>query len=143
MLTFALLASTQVQAAKIKATKNIVDGINYQLNEKKQLAVVIKSAEPYVGDIVIPEKITVDSITFYVEEISSSAFSDCTGMTSIQFPKTIKKIGSAAFKNCTSLSEVVLPEKITEIESNLFEGCTSLASVTIPEKVNKIGGSSK
>ena len=54
MLVFVLMASTQVQAISIKATKNIVDGINYQLNPKKEQAIVIKNSEPYVGDIVIP-----------------------------------------------------------------------------------------
>ena len=115
MLLFVLMASTQVQAASIKSSKNIVDGINYQLNAKKQTATVIKNVEPYVGDIVIPEKITVDSLTFYVEEIASGAFAESTGMTSIQIAKTVCKIGSDAFKNCTSLTEITIPEKISEL----------------------------
>ena len=94
----ALLALTICSSASaidiIKSKKNIVDGINYQLNAKKELAVVVKNAQPYVGDIVIPEKITVDTITYYVEEIDAGAFLNCSGMTSISIPKTVTKIGS-------------------------------------------------
>ena len=72
----ALIASLSVNAIdiKIKKDKTVVDGIFYNVNLKKQQAVVVRGQEAYVGDIVIPEKITVDSVTCYIEEIGSGAF---------------------------------------------------------------------
>ncbi|MBR6455862.1 MAG: hypothetical protein IKS72_02890, partial [Prevotella sp.] len=47
--------------ATVKAQKKIVvDGIGYQVNVKKESAIVVKKAEPYMGDIVIPERVMVD-----------------------------------------------------------------------------------
>ena len=93
---------------KLKRDKAVVDGINYQLNAKKESATVVKNTEPYLGDIVIPEKITVDSITFFVEEIASGAFSNCPGLTSVSIPRTVTKIGSDIFKGCSSIAEITL-----------------------------------
>ena len=68
MLMLALIASLSVNAIdiKIKKDKTVVDGIFYNVNLKKQQAVVVRGQEAYVGDIVIPEKITVDSVTCYI-----------------------------------------------------------------------------
>ena len=106
---------------KFGKNKAIIDGIAYQINIKKETATVVKGNEPYIGDIVIPEKITLDSITCYVEEIGAGAFSGSSGMTSIALPSIITKIGAEAFKGCSSITSVTIPAKITEIASGMFE----------------------
>ena len=84
ILSFCLFAFLPFHASAIdvKGKKNsaVVDGISYQLNAKKETAIVVKSPDIYSGDLVIPEKIEVDSLTFYVEEIAASAFEKATGV---------------------------------------------------------------
>jgi hypothetical protein len=124
---------------KLKKDKATVDGVTYAINAKKQTAQVVKGQEPYVGDIVIPEKVVVDSVTLYVEEIASGAFKACPGLTSVTIPECITKIGSSAFEGCSSLTEVTLPSRIKELPSDLFKSCASLTRVNMSDAVNKMG----
>jgi hypothetical protein len=72
--------------------------------------------------------------------ISSGAFRECSGLSSITIPNGVKFIGSEAFSGCTSLLSVDIPVGVTSIENGTFSGCSSLTSVTIPEGVTNIGG---
>lgn len=105
---------------------------------------------------VIPNSIT---------SIGNKAFSNCSGLTSIEIPKSIKSIGSEAFSGCRSLKQIrwnsenceSLPSKGVfydcPIESFVFGGsvrsipsyCCSkistLTSVEIPNGVVSIGNS--
>ena len=72
------------------------------------------------GDITIPS--TVDTI-------GGSAFSDCTGLTSVTIPNSVPYIGGSAFYNCTGLTSVTIPNSVTSIGSGAFSGCSGLTTV--------------
>jgi len=72
------------------------------------------------------------------KRIASSAFSGCTGLTSITIPESVTSIGYKAFGDCTGLSSIVIPESVTNIDMYAFSGCTSLKSITIPGSVENI-----
>lgn len=74
-----------------------------------------------------------------VSSIGKSAFLDCTGLTGITVPESIKIIEESAFKNCTGLVNIQLFEGLTEIGDSAFMDCTSLASALIPDSVASIG----
>jgi len=74
-----------------------------------------------------------------VTSIGSSAFSYCSGLTSVTFH--CNSIGSW-FRGLTSIKEVVIGEEVTTIGDNAFYGCTGLTSITIPNSVTSIGNSS-
>jgi hypothetical protein len=65
-----------------------------------------------------------------VTMIEGSAFSRCTGLTSITIPSSVTSIGSDAFYNCTSLVSVTIPNSVTSIGWGTFSGCTSLTGIT-------------
>ncbi len=79
------------------------------------------------GDIVIPEG---------VESIADYAFSG-TSITSVTFPKSLKKLGKSAFSSCYNLKNIVIPEGITTIPANAFQYC-QFEGVTIPDSVTQI-----
>ena len=137
-----LVLSTSLTAGsidiKLKKDQAVVDGITYTINTKKQTASVVKGQELYVGDIVIPDKIVVDSVTCYVESISPNAFKGCPGLTSIVIPDGILKIGNSAFEGCASLTEITLPGRIQEIPAELFKDCSSLTTIILPEGLKKM-----
>ena len=74
-----------------------------------------------------------------VTSIGSSAFYDCSSLTSVVIPEGVTSISTSAFSNCSSLTSVVIPEGVTSIGSSAFSRCSSLTSVTIPSSVTSIG----
>ncbi len=74
-------------------------------------------------------------------EIKSSAFSGCTGLTSVTIPSSVTTMGSGVFSGCTSLTSASFPSALTTIEAQTYYGCTNLTSVTIPNNVTTIGAS--
>lgn len=71
--------------------------------------------------------------------IDSRAFYDCSFITKIMLPDTIKEIGNSAFGYCTSLQTIKIPA-CTRILDSVFIGCTSLKEVTLPDGLISIGG---
>ena len=93
-------------------------GDNLYLNEDK------------IMDLTIPNSVT---------NIGSSAFSGCSGLTSVTIPNSVTNIGPAAFSGCSGLTSVTIPNSVTNIGSSAFSGCSGLTSVTIPDSVTSIG----
>lgn len=118
----------------IQAQKVTVDGINYYLCSDKTAEVTTSNV---TGDIVIPEKITVDGVEYPVTGIGFQAFMDCKTLTSVAMP-SVTSIGWEAFRYCSSLNSVDMPS-VKSISGCVFEGCSSLTSVTMPS-VTSIGG---
>ena len=54
----------------------------------------------YTGKVVIPEFVTYNGKTYPVTSIGESAFSGCTGLTSITIPNSVTSIGGSAFYKC-------------------------------------------
>lgn len=78
------------------------------------------------GNVVIPEGVT---------KIDYSAFSGCTGLTSISIPDSVMGIGGWAFSDCSSLTSINIPDSVTEIGWGVFRGCIGLTSINIPDAV--------
>lgn len=72
-------------------------------------------------------------------EIKSSAFSGCTGLTSVTIPNSVTTMGTYVFQNCSTLTSAAFPSALTSIANYTYSGCTSLTSVTIPDNVTTIG----
>ena len=73
--------------------------------------------------------------------IVTSAFLDCTGLTSVTIPNSVTTIGRFAFSGCKGLTSVTIPDGVTTIGEDAFYNCTGLTSVTIPNSVTTIGSS--
>ena len=73
-----------------------------------------------------------------VTSIGSSAFSGCSGLTSITIPNGVASIGRGAFWMCSSLASITIPNSVTSIGRCAFYGCSGLASITIPNSVTSI-----
>ena len=65
-----------------------------------------------------------------VTNISSSAFSGCTSLTSATIGNSVTRIDYCAFYGCTELASVTIPESVTSLGWSIFEGCKNLSHVT-------------
>ena len=87
------------------------------------------------GALTIPEQI----VGLPVTSIGDYAFSNCTGLTSVTLPASVKSIGGSAFDFCTGLTSVTIPASVTFIGNTAFFFCKGLTSVTLPARVTSLG----
>lgn len=73
--------------------------------------------------------------------IADSAFYNCTKLTTLTLPDSLKIIGAGAFFGCENLTGVSIPNGVTKIPNSAFSGCKRLETVSLPESVTYIGAS--
>ncbi len=110
-----------------------ISGIYYYLNSwgDKKTADVTSNPDKYSGDIVIPESVTYEEVTYSVTSIGWGAFSGCSGLTSVTIPNSVTSIGGEAFSGCSGLTSVTIPNSVTSIGSEAFIGCSGLTSIVV------------
>lgn len=116
-----------------------VDGIYYEFIGDNAVAVSHEYGHKYTGDVIIPETVTYEGMTFRVTAIGDDAFESCTGLTGVTIPESVTSIGNWAFAGCIKLKDVAIPNTVTSIGSYAFRRCYSLTDVTIPLTVTSIG----
>lgn len=91
------------------------------------------------GDLIIPESVAHDGITYPVVAIGDYAFYGCTALTSVDMPNTLTAIGKRSFHGCTALTSAVLPNSLLSIGEYSFYNCNVLTDVNLPNSLNSIG----
>lgn len=138
-----VMAIGAVLPAKAVEVEDVVDGINYKLDNSSLTAVVIAlpGGEKYTNDVEIPDKVEYLGDNYDVKRIENEAFLDCAEMTSVTIPSSVYYLGLYAFKGCEALTSITIPNSITVMDNEVFAGCTGLTSVSfeadiasIPEK---------
>ena len=76
-----------------------------------------------------------------IEEISPSAFYECTALVTVSLPDTLRSIGDSAFSGCSSLKNVKLPASLRSIGDYAFGWCSALTSIDLPEGLTSLSGS--
>ena len=144
-LTLLLLSLLPLAASAYDAK---IDGIYYNLNKSANTASVtykeLDNENPVndcTGDIVVPDEVTYEDVTYKVTAIEEKAFYNCGGLTSAIIPNSVKSIGSYAFYGCENLTSVNIPDGIMTIRDNTFYGCHNLVTMFIPYGVKTIGSS--
>ncbi len=150
MKHFRLLFTTLLLlcAVSVSAHDFEVDGIYYDIISASDLTAKVtykgdsydEISNEYSGEVIIPETVVYKSKVLKVTSIGRSAFSDCSGLTSIEIPNSVTSFGHYAFSACRGLTNVTIPNSVTSIGNSAFSACRGLTNVTIGNSVKSIGG---
>ena len=77
--------------------------------------------------------------TTALAELGRGAFCDCTCLTAVSLPQTLRTVGPQVFDGCCALSAIALPESVTSVASYAFSVCNSLTSLILPRSLTAIG----
>ena len=110
-------------------------------NEKGNLRYIGSKDNPYLFLVKVSKNLENFEIDSGCKYIGASAFSGCSGLTSITIPNSVTSIGDFAFYNCSGLTSVTIPNSVTSIGDGTFYNCSGLTSITIPDSVTSIGKS--
>ena len=112
----------------------------YTLSDGEEILSFTNATNAYIVSNVYQNGKGVVTFDRNVTNISSSAFSQCTSLTSITIPEEVTRIGGHAFRECSSLTSITLPKGVmTSIGEYAFCDCTSLTEITTPEYMTSIG----
>ncbi|MDE6741603.1 MAG: leucine-rich repeat domain-containing protein, partial [Muribaculaceae bacterium] len=73
-----------------------------------------------------------------IEEIGAYGFNNCTELTEINLPNSLKIIANYSFVS-TAITSLILPESLQSIEGFAFGGCRDLISISFPNTPIRIG----
>ena len=128
-----------------------INGIWYNLTAGTKQAEVTKNPSKYSGSIIIPEKVTYESIEYTVTSIGKRAFRECSNLTSITIPNSVMSIGESAFSSCFSLKKVIINDlaawcnivfssnPLTYAQHLYSDENTEIKDLVIPDGVTSIG----
>ncbi len=119
--------------------KVAIDGIKYNLVSKSKEAIVINFDNGYYsGDVVIPSTVNYYGNTYNVVYIGQKAFQNCTNLTSVNIPNSVKRIEAYSFQGCIKLNTINIPNSVNYVGSWAFSGCTELTSIHLSTKMAQI-----
>ena len=95
------------------------------------------------GELIIPETVNYDEITYTVTQIGQMAFAGCSGLTGqLIIPSTVDTINAGAFLNCSGFTgDLVIPNSVTLLLGEAFWNCTGFdGQLTLSNSISKIYG---
>lgn len=119
-------------------TTVVIDGLKYIIYTGQNYAVL--TGNNYTQqEIVIPASITWARKKFPVTELGANSFLDCSDLSSVIIPSSVKSLGESCFSGCSNLAFITLPSSVKSLGKSCFRGCTGLTSITIPSSVTSLG----
>ena len=93
------------------------------------------------GDIILPESVQNNGVTYTVTRIGNLAFYNCNEITGIVIPNSVTMIGTKAFWNCSGLTgNLTIPNSVTTINSYAFYYCSGLSGgLVLSNSLTSIG----
>ena len=108
------------------AERVTIDGLKYYLLSNIHEACLVNE-NTWSGELDIPTEVSYDGQTYAVTGLSWLAFGNCTELTKVRIPKTIKRVIHQ------SLSDGAGNGSVSDDCMNPFSGCSALESIEVDE----------
>ena len=95
------------------------------------------------GELVIPETVDYDGVTYTVTKIGYEAFCNCRGLAgNLVIPSTVDTIMTRAFAYCSGFTgNLIIPNSVRSLDGGAFEWCSGFdGSLVLPETISAIPG---
>lgn len=99
----------------LHASNVMIDGLFYNLKIADSTAILTRDNNDYYAyqnytDVIIPEAVTWQNVTYTVWKIDDYAFAGCTRLKSLVVPNTVSAVGYRAIHGCDSLAYLEVPD---------------------------------
>ena len=126
-----------VEGEPIEAT---INGVKYMCDaDTKTAKVIADDGHKELTVVNIPAQIEVGGIAYQVTEIGKYAFYNCSRITTLTLPTTIKTIEEYAFSGCGNINEFIIQEGCEAIGERAFSDMFNLQKVELPSTLTSIG----
>lgn len=130
----AMLPFSAVPAFAADTLSFTIDDIQYTIDENGSTAVSVTGTTGYDDinnkkDLVLPETVEYDGVTYTVTSIGNGAFARKNGLNSIVIPNTVVLIAESAFASNWGLTSIEIPASVVEIGTRAFEWAGNIAEV--------------
>ena len=118
----------------------MVDGLCYNFLGDSTSVYVVSSNDnsSLSGELIIPDNVSYNGVTYKVTEVGYNAFNGCKNITSLSIGNNIKLIGEIAFQGCSGITNLYLGENVKEIGKYAFQVCKNIHELFIPNSVEVI-----
>ena len=90
------------------------------------------------GEITIPDTVQYGKQKYAVTSLYTSAFDDCSNITSVTIEAKITALPYKAFYDCSSLTSIIVPEGVTKIGNRALANCSALTEISLPSTLDSI-----
>lgn len=96
----------------------------------------------YFGNVIIPATVIYQGSKYKVTSIGYCAFEECTNLTSVSIPNSVRYIGTKAFSGCNEITKITIGKGVTSIGDGAFSGCINIGYVVLGKSVKNINDGS-
>lgn len=130
----AMLPFSAVPAFAADTLSFTIDDIQYTIDKNDSTAVSVTGTTGYGDennkkDLVLPETVEYNGVTYTVTSIGNGAFARKNGLNSIVIPNTVVLIAESAFASSWGLTSIEIPASVVEIGTRAFEWAGNIAEV--------------
>jgi uncharacterized repeat protein (TIGR02543 family) len=130
----AMLPFSAVPAFAADTLSFTIDDIQYTIDKNDSTAVSVTGTTGYGDennkkDLVLPETVEYNGVTYTVTSIGNGAFARKNGLNSIVIPNTVVLIAESAFASNWGLASIEIPASVVEIGTRAFEWAGNIAEV--------------
>ena len=115
------------------------NGLSYRL--LKHGAVVGLQNSITEEEIIIPDSVKYEGLSYNVISIAQNALNWQSSITTVHLPSCLHSILDYSFSRCQGLQSINLPDSLEYLGYGAFENCTSLQSINIPSSLKILSGS--